>query len=298
MKISIDSGIRLWCDIDGVGLIPDGDSMRAKPTLLLMHGGPGSDHSAFKPAFDAMTDVCQVVYYDHRGQGRSDKSTSDNWNLSRWADDAVELCNALGIEKPFVLGNSFGGFVAQRMASRHPGFAQAYIFNSTRSDNDRSAMYVMFQKLGGQEAHDAARTFWEAPSEEAMAKAAMQYLKICGPLYTQNRTNPFEGNRAVRSTDVLTHYNQNEGPVLNLLPELAMVQDPVLVITGELDPVTPATDAELTVKALPQHLVQFERFAKSGHGVYRDEPERYFEVLKAFVNAHSSALPAAKVIDG
>jgi proline iminopeptidase len=50
------------------------------------------------------------------------------------------------------------------------------------------------------------------------------------------------------------------------------------------------------VKALPQHLVQFERFANAGHGVYRDEPERYFEVLKAFVNAHSSALPAAKVI--
>jgi proline iminopeptidase len=131
-----------------------------------------------------------------------------------------------------------------------------------------------------------------------MAKAAMQYLKICGPLYTQSRMNPFEGNRAVRSTDVLTHYNQNEGPALNLLPELAKVQDPVLVITGEMDPVTPASDAELTVRALPQHLVQFERFANSGHGVYRDEPERYFEVLKAFVNAHSSGLPAATEIHG
>jgi proline iminopeptidase len=45
--------------------------MRSKPTLLLLHGGPGYDHSSFKPAFGHFTDLAQVLYVDHRGHGRS-----------------------------------------------------------------------------------------------------------------------------------------------------------------------------------------------------------------------------------
>ncbi|MSO60408.1 MAG: alpha/beta hydrolase, partial [Ilumatobacteraceae bacterium] len=68
------------------------------------------------------------------------------------------------------------------------------------------------------------------------------------------------------------------------LPELAGVCEPVLVAHGELDPVTPMVGAQRIVDALPQSLVHFERFAQSGHGVFRDEPEAFFEVLRSFIN--------------
>ena len=68
------NGARLYVDVENSGLIPDGDRMREKPTLLLLHGGPGFDHSAFKPAFSALSDVAQIVYYDHRGNGRPARS--------------------------------------------------------------------------------------------------------------------------------------------------------------------------------------------------------------------------------
>jgi pimeloyl-ACP methyl ester carboxylesterase len=45
--------------------------MRAKPTLLLLHGGPGFDYTSYKPAFSALADIVQIVYLDHRGNGRS-----------------------------------------------------------------------------------------------------------------------------------------------------------------------------------------------------------------------------------
>jgi len=284
MRIHVGNDVHLWFDVDGVGLVPDGDSMRTKPTLVLMHGGPGGDHNGFKPAFDAMTDTCQVLYYDHRGQGRSDRATPDTWNLNQWADDAVEMCNALGIEKPFVLGLSFGGIVAQRLASRHPGFARGVVFLSTTARKNRQAIYDMFEKLGGAEARQAAQDFWEAPTESAMAALAVNYVKICGPLYTQSPGNLFINRRTINNNDVLTHFNHNEVPEMNLLPELAKVVDPVLVAHGELDPVTPMVGAEEIVAALPSHLVRFERFAHSGHGIYRDEPERFFDVLKDFIN--------------
>ena len=118
MRIEIGDGVRLYVDVDGLGIVPVDGQMVKRPTLLLLHGGPGLDHSSYKLGMHEMSDVAQVVMYDHRGNGRSDRRTPDEWNLDTWADDVVRLCDALGIEKPIVLGNSFGGFVAQRYLAR------------------------------------------------------------------------------------------------------------------------------------------------------------------------------------
>jgi len=107
MRVSIGD-CRLFVDVDGVGLVPDGRTMRQRPTLIALHGGPGLDHTSFKPEFGTLSDVAQIVYVDHRGQGRSDRSTPDRWNFAQWADDVVSLCDALGIEDPIVYGVSFG----------------------------------------------------------------------------------------------------------------------------------------------------------------------------------------------
>ena len=59
MHITVN-GARLFFDVDGAGLVPDGPAMRQRPTLVLLHGGPGGDHSTFKPAFDGLRDVAQL----------------------------------------------------------------------------------------------------------------------------------------------------------------------------------------------------------------------------------------------
>lgn len=84
MRILVN-GVRLFCDVEGGSLVPDGPAMREKPTLLLLHGGPGFDHSIYKPAFSALSDVAQVVFLDHRGNGRSDPGPCESWNLAQWA---------------------------------------------------------------------------------------------------------------------------------------------------------------------------------------------------------------------
>ena len=40
--------------------------------------------------------------------------------MEQWGDDVVTFCDVLGIEKPVVIGNSFGGMVAIAYATRHP----------------------------------------------------------------------------------------------------------------------------------------------------------------------------------
>ena len=98
--------------------------MRERPTLVLVHGGPGSyDHSYFKPAFAALTDVAQVVYLDLRDHGRSSWGDPTAWSFEQSADDLVAFCDALDITRPIVLGHSMGRFVAMLAGARHPGHA-------------------------------------------------------------------------------------------------------------------------------------------------------------------------------
>src|SRR6218665_1614653 len=160
MRIDVGGGVRLFVDVEGPGLVPDGPRLREKPTLICMHGGPGFDHAAFKPGFSRLADLAQIVYYDHRGHGRSDARPSSEWNLDTWADDIVRLSDALGIAKPIVLGQSFGGFVAQRYIERHPAHASKVILSSTSHHMGMERKLAMFEQRGGPQARELARAFW------------------------------------------------------------------------------------------------------------------------------------------
>src|ERR671920_708533 len=118
MRIRIDDVV-LFVDVDGCELVPDGDRMRSRPTLVLLHGGPGADHTLFKPEFGAVTDTAQVIYLDQRGSGRSDVGSPEMWTWAGWADDVARLCAALCVARPILVGTSSGGLVAMHCAARH-----------------------------------------------------------------------------------------------------------------------------------------------------------------------------------
>jgi pimeloyl-ACP methyl ester carboxylesterase len=280
MQIDIGQGVRLFVDIEGPGWVPDGPALREKPTLLLLHGGPGFDHSGFKPAFSRLADVAQIVYYDHRGHGRSERRPVSEWTLDTWADDVVRLCDALGVRKPIVLGQSFGGFVAQHYIARHPGHAAKVVLSSTSPHMALERKLVMFERLGGARAREVAQTFWTAPSRASWA----DYWDVCHGLYNQQPASDADGAaRVIHLDEILFHFAGGEMPALNLLPGLARAQCPVLVMAGELDPVCPLADSQDIAGALPRQWGRLATFAGSGHGAWRDEPEAAFALLREFI---------------
>ena len=131
MRIEVN-GVRLFVDIEGAKLAPDGPAIRERPTLITLHGGPGSDHLAGRPSIAPLADVAQLVFFDMRGHGRSERSDAAHWNLNQWADDLAGLCDALEIEKPIVMGQSFGGYVAMTFAVKYPDRPAKLIIGSTR----------------------------------------------------------------------------------------------------------------------------------------------------------------------
>ena len=87
---------------------------------LLMHGGLGFDHTCLHPWLDPLGDVMRLVYYDHRGNGRSGRPPSETIIFEQLCSDADALREHLGFEEVCVLGYSFGGFVALEYALRYP----------------------------------------------------------------------------------------------------------------------------------------------------------------------------------
>jgi len=279
------NGVRLFFDVEGASLVPDGPTMREKPTLVLLHGGPGFDHSIYKPGFSTLADVAQVIFLDHRGNGRSDPGPRDRWTLAQWADDVRAFCEALGIARPIVYGASFGGTVALAYATRHPAHPAKLVLVSTeaagRTHLDRRV--ALFERFGGPEVGALARRRFV--DDVTDASTLKDWLRLAFPLYTRTPRNPDVARRALRHAEVLRWFTRpgGEDHTFNLLPALSRVQCPTLVLGGEEDPMTPIECQVDIAAALPAHLVRFERFAGCGHAVVPDAPERAMAVIRDFI---------------
>ena len=88
--------------------------------VLMMHGGLGFDHTYFRSGFDRLAAGHRVVYYDHRSNGRSGRPPIETLTIEQAADDAAGLLDHLDVAQAVVIGHSYGGFIAQEFALRHP----------------------------------------------------------------------------------------------------------------------------------------------------------------------------------
>ncbi|HTX27752.1 MAG TPA: alpha/beta hydrolase [Streptosporangiaceae bacterium] len=137
MRISLGD-VSLWFDVSGPSVIPQADTTAERPVVVAVHGGPGLDHMTVKPALGPLAEDFQMVYFDLRGHGRSDHSSAEFWNMPTWADDLRRLCDALGLDKPLVLGSSFGGNVALTYAGLFPGHPGGVILANTTGGRSRT----------------------------------------------------------------------------------------------------------------------------------------------------------------
>ncbi|HWE06305.1 MAG TPA: alpha/beta hydrolase [Rhizomicrobium sp.] len=271
---------RIFFDTVGSGLAIDAERMVEKPTLIVMHGGPGFDHSMMRPYFDRFADTHQVVYIDHRGNGRS-TGAPESWMLAQWGDDVKAFCDALGIEKPVVYGNSFGGMVAISYAARHSDHPAKLILSSTAARMRFDDTFRMMEERGGPEARAIAERFWARMDAPALA----EYMRVCMPLY-----NPGEAEgqaaarrRAILRFDVMHHFALGEIRGMDSRAALADIRCPVLVMAGTYDPITPVACAEEIHAAVAAGISQLEIFDGAGHGVHRDRPVEAERVLRAFL---------------
>ncbi len=278
MRVQVGD-VRLFFDVEGAKLRAEGSHMREVPTVLLLHGGPGFDHSNFKPDFSRLAEIAQVVYLDHRGNGRSDRGDPKKCNLEQWGDDVRAFCDVLDIQRPIVFGISFGGMVAMSYATRHPEHPAKLVLSSTAAKMRQDRSLQVFERLGGAEVRDTARRFFENPSPETLPG----FEEKCFPVYNHNPMGKEFTERSVTNFDLTYNFFRHESKTFNFLPYLSRIKCPTLITAGVDDPITPLDDSRDIAAAIPAGLARLEVFENSGHGVHRDEPARFFKMLNQFV---------------
>ncbi len=114
---------------DGVGLAVE--RIGEGPPFLMVHGFTGAkeDFADHAPRF---AEHSQVVRFDHRGHGASEKPPDvAAYSLDRLAADTIEVADALGLERFTLLGHSMGGMVARRLVLAHPERVDALVLMDT-----------------------------------------------------------------------------------------------------------------------------------------------------------------------
>ena len=118
-----------------MGLAPDSGVMRERPPAFIIHGGPGSDHTGFKPALSPLAERMQLVYFDHRGQGRSARGDPATYTLDENVEDMEALRLYLGTGPIVSIGTSYGGMVAMAHAARYPDAISHLVLVVTAAHN-------------------------------------------------------------------------------------------------------------------------------------------------------------------
>lgn len=278
MFVSVN-GVKLFVEVLGSKLVPDGPRSTERPTVVALHGGP-TDHAHMLSMVAPLAEVAQVVLYDHRGCGRSEHGDPERWCMEQWGDDVRGLCDALGIGRPIVYGHSFGGLVAQSYAVRHPGHASRLVLAGTGTCVDTVRSAEGFRRQGGDAAAEAFAAFLAAPSRDTVAAFGAN----CRHLYSFGRTMDADVEaRTITNVALLFDFFGRQIRTFDFTDSLSAITAPVLILGGDEDPVMPPVYQDALEAALINAPVRRFRFPNCGHTLAADAPEALGRALRDWV---------------
>ena len=259
--------------------------------LIVLHGGPGLDHTEFGDYLDPWTDRYRLVLVDQRAQGRSDRDSDPaSWTLPQMASDVSAVAAALGAERYAVHGHSFGAMVALQHAADAPGAAVATVVSggvpATRYFDGVDQELATFQP---EHLRVQVAASWEREASVATEAEFAQLLHDQMPFHFGDPEDPriadYERRTAGgRLAPAILRATSLEGGGLSIEVEDALprVTQPLLACTGRLDRVCPVPASERIAELAPH--AELHIFERSGHMTFVEEPEEYLRVVGDFLD--------------
>ncbi len=277
------NGVDLFFDVEGSSLMPEGPTMIEQQPCFILHGGPGMDHSYFRPWLSPLTDKLQLIYVDHRGNGRSQRLPNEQYTIEHMADDLEQLRLYLGLEQPIVLGNSFGGMLAQVYATRYPESYSRLVLVSTTPSYD---FFAEATAIAEERATDEQKRVMPSLFEGNVRTEAEyhQWWEVMLPLYFYRYDSVVGAamlGRTVGNPEVARYMFDQVIPHYDVRPQLGAITAPTLVISGRHDWITPPTQGEEIHRLIPhsENVV----FEKSGHMPFIEEQDDFLAVVRRFL---------------
>jgi proline iminopeptidase len=274
----------IFFDIDGPSLVFDGAALRERPTALVVHGGPGTDHSSWKLRYGSLTQRMQIVYFDHRGQGRSARGDPEKYTLDENVEDMEALRQYLGLGPIVSIGGSYGGMVAMAHAARYPNSVSHLVLISTAAHGGFLVRAKEIVRERGTSEQVAAFDDLLAGNLDSPEKLR-RYFEVTGTLYACKHDpkvgvglgptllEPEPLNRAFRPGGFLRRFD--------LRPELSAIAAPTLIIAGRHDWICAPEFAEEMQALIPD--ADLRIFEQSAHSVGGDEPQQFLDAVLGFL---------------
>jgi proline iminopeptidase len=274
----------LYFDVDGPALVKDGTRTRERPTAFLVHGGPGGDHLSFKSSYGSLTDRMQLVYFDHRGHGRSQRGEPEKYTLDENVEDMEALRRYLGLGAIVSIGSSYGGMVALAHAARYPASVARLIVVVTVSNHgyaDRAMAIV--RERGSPEQIEACGNLFAGRIDSA--RQHQTYLEVMWPLYFHKYAAGPAGLLGASTFDP-EPLKRAHGPggflrSFDLRPELKNITAKTLILAGRHDWIcAPEFSVEIH-RLIPGSDLRI--FENSSHGIVLDEPQELLDAIRGFL---------------
>jgi len=259
---TLHSGIKLHYRIQGK---PGG------PWLVLFNGLL-SDTSMWSGALPGLTPFYRVLTFDSRGQGKSDAPSEGSHSVPTLAGEARELMDRLDIQRPWLVGLSNGSNMALELLADHPGRYRGGVLTSSVTHIDfamglRLRHWVQCLALGGAELQfDAAAPF------------------LWGDAFLERRYPVLKSFFASKGTSAepLACFRHQIEDVLNwdMRAQLGQIKDPVLLLAGAEDLLTPVWKCEETARLIPH--ARFEVIPGMGHAFPVENPKAFAAKVRSF----------------
>jgi proline iminopeptidase len=265
--------------------------------LVLINGGPGGTHHYFHPWFSRAKGFARVIYYDQRGCGLSDfEPGKDGYSVDQAVRDLDAIRRALDIEKWVVLGYSYGGFLGQYYTISHPEHTAGLILLGAspgmREDTGDSRQGDFMSEAEKTRLVELRNELRQLVKRTDMARK--RYIQLLVYNYQRNgdwkRQNYYKpsveriAQAALYEWDHDEHFNEILGTSLNRIDlKGAFVTNPIptLILEGKWDLTWGTIKPKILHSNHPKaKMIMFE---EAGHGIYNEEPGRFFSVLKDYI---------------
>ncbi len=256
--------------------------------LVLMHGGPGADHSTLLP-LQPLTDQFTLILYDHRCNGRSVGVELASMTWENLTSDAEALRQRLGFAQWAVLGHSFGGMVALEYALRYPHSLSHLILLDTCGDArwvQQNAPDILKKRGYSTAAVVAARRFFNGELEpreflSTMMKFGKAYyyrsnfLTLIHEVFTNGLRVKMRPEAQIFAFSQLL-------PGWTVMDRLSEINVPTLVLAGRHDFQFPPEHQAILADRLPD--AQLELIERAGHNTHAERSAEVIEVVKRFMD--------------
>ena len=254
--------------------------------LVLMHGGPGLDHTSLLP-LQPLADQFTLIFYDHRCNGRSEGGEVSSMTFENLTADAEALRQELGFDRWAILGHSFGGHVALEYALRYPQSLSYLILMNAGGDQwwvSQNCPEILAKRGYSASAVQAARRFYTGqitPKEYLstflkFSGAYFYHINLLGIVHEMI----FGERQKLRPEATIFGYCHLL-PGWSVMDRLGEIGVSTLVTAGRYDFLFPPEHQAILADRLPNsHLELIER---AGHNPQLEQPAEVIRVIRRFL---------------